>query len=192
MISKRWESDTAAALAGRRIDAVDAKVSQFPLAMIPIVKRAISDLLRKEEVNLLVCSAACGADLVALDAAFEIGIRCRIVLPFEQSRFRQTSVTDRPGDWGVLFDRIVSLVDSKGDLIVLPDGQNPERAYQHANEVIIREVSAVLNPRRLAILVWEGRPRQRGDATAEFRRLAKAAGMSERIVPTLCNQTSEC
>jgi hypothetical protein len=187
VIIKRLESEAVAALAGRRIDAEDAKVSQFPLAMIPIVRHALSDLLRKEAVSLLICSAACGADLLALDAALEAGIRCRIILPFEQSRFRQTSVIDRPGDWGALFDRIVSLVDSRGELIVLRDDQSDERAYQRVNEVIIREASAASIPRRLAILVWEGRPRLQDDATAEFSRLAIAAGMLERIVPTLCN-----
>lgn len=184
---KRLESDTVAALAGRRIDAEDTKVSQFPLAMIPIVKHALSDLLLKEGVSLLICSAACGADLLALDAALEAGIRCRVILPFEPSRFRQTSVIDRPGDWGALFDRIVSFVDNKGDLIVLRDNQSAKCAYQRANEVIIREVIAAPNPRHLAIIVWEGRPRLNDDATAEFRRLANAAGMSERIVPTICN-----
>ena len=186
-MAKRLETDTVAALAGRRIDAEGAKVSQFPLAMIPVVRRALSDLMRKEGVSLLVCSAACGADLLALDAALEAGIRCRVILPFEQSRFRQTSVIDRPGDWGVLFDRIISLVDSKGDLIVLSEGKSAKHAYQRANEVIIHEVIATLVPRRIAIIVWEGRPRRNNDATAEFRRLASAAGMLERVIPTICD-----
>lgn len=184
---KRFESDTVAALAGRRIDAEGTKVSQFPLTMIPIVKHALSELLLNERVSLLICSAACGADLLALDAALEAGIRCRVILPFEPSRFRQTSVIDRPGDWGSLFDRIVSFVDSKGDLIVLRDEQSAKRAYQRANEVIIREAIAAPNPRRLAIIVWEGQPRLKDDATAEFRHLAIAAGMLERTVPTICN-----
>lgn len=183
----RLESDTVAALAGRRIDAEDAKVSQFPLVKVPIVKQALSDLFRKESVSLLICSAACGADLLALDAALEAGIRCRVILPFEQNRFRQTSVIDRPGDWGDLFDRIVSLVDSKGDLTVLRDERSTKRAYQRVNEIIIQEVIAAPIPRRLAIIVWEGRPRLKDDVTAEFRRLANAAGMLERIVPTICD-----
>jgi hypothetical protein len=183
---KRLESDTVAVLAGRRIDAEGTKVSQFSPTMIRIVKRALSDLLIKEGVSLLICSAACGADLLALDAALGAGIRCRVILPFEPSRFRQTSVIDRPGDWGAIFDRIISLVDSRGDLIVLRDEQGVKCAYQRANEAIIREAIAASNPRRLAIIVWEGRPRLKDDTTAEFRRLANAAGMLERIVPTIC------
>jgi hypothetical protein len=174
-----------AALAGRRIDAKETTVVQFPLANVPAVRAALCNLLQKEGVNLLICSAACGADLVALEVALETGIRCRVILPFDRSRFRQTSVIDCPGEWGRLFDRIIPLVDSKGDLVVISDDQIPKCAYQRANETIIREAVAASNTRALAIIVWEGRPRPKDDATAEFRRLASAAGMLERIVPTL-------
>lgn len=179
------ESEAVAALAGRRIDAEGAKVSQFPLAMAPIVKQALANLFQKESIKLLVCSAACGADLLALDAALAAGIHCRVILPFEQNRFRQTSVIDRPGDWGDLFDQIVSFVESKGDLIVLRGNQSAKQAYQRANEVIINEATAALIRRRVAVIVWEGRPRRKDDATSEFRGLANAAGMLERIVPTV-------
>jgi len=167
------ESDTVAALAGRRIDAEDAEVSQFPLSMIPAVKKAPSYLLRKEKVKLLVSSAACGADLLAIETALDAGIQCRVILPFEQDRFRQSSVIDRPGNWGALFDRIISLVDNNGDLIVLQEHQSAKRAYQRVNEVIIQEVSTSINKRRLAIIVWEGQPRVNDDATADFQRLAR-------------------
>ena len=180
-------NDVVAALAGRRIDAKDAKVVQFPLANVPAVKLSLSELLRKEQVGLLICSAASGADLLALDAALDTGIRCRIILPFDPKHFRRTSVVDRPGDWGGLFDRIISLVDGEGGLIVLNGDVSAECSYQQANEAIIREAVTASNTRPLAILVWEGRPRAKDDATAEFRRLASAAGMLERIVPTLCN-----
>jgi hypothetical protein len=40
-------------------------------------------------------AAANGADLVALRVARQLGIRCRVVLPFSANRFRRVSVTDR-------------------------------------------------------------------------------------------------
>ena len=52
-------------------------------------------------MSVLVCSAACGADLIALQAAGRVSLRRRIVLPFEPSRFRDSSVVDRPGDWAL-------------------------------------------------------------------------------------------
>jgi hypothetical protein len=153
--------------------------------MVPFVKQAIANMLRNEGVGLMICSAACGADLLALAAAYEAGIRCRIILPFERTRFRQTSVIDRPGNWEVLFDRIVSLVDDKGDLVVIREEPSKKRAYQQANELIVQEASAAPNARRLAVLVWEGRPRLKDDLTAEFLRLANSAGLLVRTIPTL-------
>jgi hypothetical protein len=70
---------------------------RFPLEAVPTVRRRLADLLAKERAVALVCSAACGADLVALEEAERLGLRRRIVLPFPPERFRKTSVTDRPG-----------------------------------------------------------------------------------------------
>jgi hypothetical protein len=65
------------ALAGRRIDAPDAETPRFPLAAVPFVREQLDALFADRGATALVCSAACGADLVALDAATELGLRCR-------------------------------------------------------------------------------------------------------------------
>src|SRR6476646_7796432 len=58
-----------AALAGRRIDAADSEKSRFPLANVSLVRDRLRELFIKRGVDTLVCSAACGADLVALEVA---------------------------------------------------------------------------------------------------------------------------
>lgn len=174
-----------AALAGRRIDAQDATVPRFPLRNVPLVRARLQRLFAREGVELIVCSAACGADLTALDVACAAGIRCRVVLPFEAKRFRGTSVVDRPGDWGELFDRLVARIESAGDLVVLGDEADAERAYLRANEVIVEQAClAARDRRRLAVVVWEGTAREGEDATEYFRRLASRAGMEERPIFT--------
>lgn len=180
-----FDGTTVAALAGRRVDAEDAPTARFPLAKSAAVRAALRELMREEALGLLVCSAACGSDLLALDAAFELGVRCRVVIPYAQTEFRRTSVTDRPGDWGPLYDRVIARVALTGDLVVLSGSPSDARAYTQANEAIVRQaVSAALPGHALAILVWEGRPRESEDATAEFQQLAIRAGMLERTVLT--------
>jgi hypothetical protein len=134
-----------------------------------------------------VCSAACGADLVALEEAGKLAIRRRVVLPFSKQRFRETSVVDRPGDWGNIFDQVIADVEAKGDLIVLPMTAGDESdAYQAANEAIIREAeTSVGTGEPTAVIVWEGNPRSESDTTDAFRALAKHAGFSQRFVLTL-------
>src|ERR1019366_7008755 len=101
------------ALAGRRVDSADAKESRFPLRNVGIVRTRARAALKEIGATALVSSAACGADLIALSEAGKLGLRRRVVLPFERSRFRDTSVTDRPGDWGPLYDQVLDAVRSE-------------------------------------------------------------------------------
>src|SRR5688572_14676271 len=98
---------SVAALAGRRIDAADAQSVHFPLSNVSVVRQALVSIFLDKHVALLIASAACGADLIALDAALESGLRCRVVLPFEPDKFRETSVVDRPGEWGPIYDKAI-------------------------------------------------------------------------------------
>lgn len=176
------------ALAGRRIDSVDTNPSRFPREAVPTVRRRLADLLVHERAVAIVCSAACGADILALEEAERLSIRRRIVLPFPADRFRLTSVVDRPGDWGQRFDRLVQAAAESGDLVVLSgDPDNGDAAYRAANEAILAEAEtlAVETAHRLiAAIIWEGFARPTGDATAEFRSFAAEAGFEDRVILT--------
>lgn len=185
------------AVAGRRIDAPDADEARFPLEMKDIVRQRILDLLSERNVAVLVCSAACGADLLALDAAEELHIRRRVVLPFELDKFRETSVTDRPGEWGPLFQDVIKEVAAEGDLIVLEAAHDNSRAYAAANSIILEQAAllaeerlvsssdAATFPGKLALAVWDGFPRGDGDMTAAFLQEARRVGFEIAEIMTL-------
>ncbi len=175
------------ALAGRRIDPEGSDPARFPLSQVEAVRQRLNSLIVEERIGAIVCSAACGADLVALEEAGKLGIRRRVVLPFAKKRFRETSVVDRPGDWGEIYDRVIASVEARGDLVELPPTAGDEdEAYWAANETIIREAERIPGAgQRMAIIVWEGSPCSKSDATDAFRRLAEEAGFSERVVLTL-------
>jgi hypothetical protein len=177
-----------AALAGRRIDAADAANARFPLARTEMVRGRLRALLRTERSDALASSAACGADLIALGVAGALGLRRRVVLPFAPERFRQTSVTDRPGDWGPLFDRIIGEVRAKGDLVVLGLDEGDDATYAAANEAILTQAEAFAGgepSQVVAIIVWEGRSRGEGDLTEGFATLARTRGHPVREVLTV-------
>lgn len=177
------------ALAGRRIDLPDTHNPRFPLQNTTKVRRLISDILMKYKATTLVCSGSCGADLLALDVAGELGLRRRIVLPFECDRFRKTSVIDRPGDWSSLFDRVCKEVEAIGDLIILHE-INKESPFITVNHVILdeawalafqsadrqKEVGNNLGDKILAVLVWDGISRGKGDVTDAFMNEAHKRG----------------
>src|SRR5260370_15444748 len=80
------------AVAGRRIDAPDAAVARFPLANRRLVARRIGAALWRLDATAVVASAACGADLLALDAAGRRGLQRRAILPYAEARVLEDSV----------------------------------------------------------------------------------------------------
>lgn len=172
-----------AALAGRRID-VPNSPPRFPLQSVDHVRAQLEQLFETERVGFLVCSAACGADLIALEIAREKAIHFKIVLPFPVEQFRQFSVVDRPGNWGAVFDEIINSIPST-DLTVLHTVADVNDAYEAATREIVRQATAAAAPSKaLAIAVWEGKGRQGTDATASFLRHAHRVGMNTRTVST--------
>jgi hypothetical protein len=175
------------ALAGRRVDAEDAKQDRFPAKNVDVVRQRIRTILRTYRASVVVSSAACGVDLLALSEAGRLGLRRRVVLPFTRERFRSTSVTDRPGEWGLLYDDVLNEVEKSGDLVVmqLSSGNEP---YAEANHLILDQ--ALLLGQQLqhpvtAVLVWDGKSRGEGDLTEEFGAYARKKGFPVVEVMTL-------
>jgi hypothetical protein len=163
------------ALAGRRVDAADAKQQRFPAKNVDIVRERIRSMLQTHDTAVLVSSAACGADLLALSEAGKLGLRRRVVLPFDREKFRTTSVTDRQGDWGPLYDRVLNEVEKNGDLLVMQLNSEDE-AYAEANHAMLDQALSLgqqLQDRVTAVLVWDGKSRGEGDLTEEFRVYAR-------------------
>jgi hypothetical protein len=175
------------ALAGRRIDAPDAAQVRFPLRNVDMVEDRIRQCLR-ETACALICSAACGSDLLALGIAGELGIRRRVVLPFERGRFRETSVVDRPGDWAQRYDRALDEIERQGDLSVLGYEPTDPSAYARTNAAIVDEALRISRQEKKvaqALIVWDGKSRGAEDVTAHFLDEARAKGMRVLEVLTL-------
>jgi hypothetical protein len=158
------------ALAGRRVDALGAQ-PRFPLQKIEIVRDRIHSALQEQKSIALVSSAACGADLLALLEAGRLGLRRRIVLPFDRAKFRKTSVIDRPGNWGSIYDRVLDEVEAKGEVMIIQP-QSEETAYVDATYKILDEALRLSRDHHCsatAMVVWDGKSRGHRDLTEEFK-----------------------
>jgi hypothetical protein len=179
---------TVIAVAGRRIDA-DPDGERFPLRNADLVRARLCDVFDRFEARTLVTAAACGTDLLAIEAASARGMRIRIILPFAAARFRETSVVDRPGQWGPVYDRAIEEAGALGDLVELPNEDLPEQeAYLAANERLIAEATALAAHDRqpaLAAIATEGESRNPEDVTADFARRARMAGLEVVNISTL-------
>jgi hypothetical protein len=176
------------ALAGRRIDAPDSAQQRFPFQNLRRVTEDIRTLFTELKPKALVCSAANGADILALETAGDLAIDRKVVLPFTPEVFRSTSVVDRPGGWGKRFDRLFATMKSQDAVLCLDRSDRGPDAYRAANAMIIEQahnIARSLHTSATAVLIWDGQSRGAQDITWEFRQAALKAGLQIREVGTL-------
>lgn len=160
------------AFAGRRIDADNAEKPVFPLALGSSVKTKIIQALRDTHAKHVISSGACGTDLLAMQAAETLQVLKTMVLPFKAETFKMTSVIDRPGDWGFVFDNLVTELRQSGHLIELDLDKDDPDVYTKTNLHLLDEAEKLATKDRhravMAMIVWEGKPRGTGDTTHHF------------------------
>ena len=92
------------AFAGHMIDAPDRPVPRFPRDLVPAVDAALRAELARLHQPVVFASAACGADLLFIDAALDRNAEVTIVLPFDREDFVRTSVAVGGDEWLARFD----------------------------------------------------------------------------------------
>ena len=186
---------------GRRIDAHNATVRRFPLRNLGMVRERLRVALDQCSPTVMISSAAAGADLLALEEARRRGIRRRVFLPFSPERFRQTSVSDVPGDWGPMFDEICAHLQGSQDLVVMAEnrGRKPnDSAYLTTILTMLDDAVSLSGHSReseqqphstthdiIALAIWDGVSRGANDMTAHFISEAHARGIQVIEVSTL-------
>ncbi|HZC05725.1 MAG TPA: hypothetical protein VE338_08790 [Ktedonobacterales bacterium] len=179
------------AVAGRRIDAPGAQPPRFPLTRRSQTRRKITAALRRLDATVVVSSAACGADLLALDAARALGLRRRIILPYRPEWFLADSVTDRPGHWKALYESLIAEARATGDLVALDYPRGSDDAFRAVNENIVSEAQRLAQRESPSdpsaalggLIIWEGAPRGPDDITQHLKeRLEQAGGRVERVL----------
>jgi hypothetical protein len=166
---------TVLAVAGRRIDPAAPDEPRFPAGNEALVALRIRDRMVSAASKVVVCSGACGADILALEAAAQLGLGRRLVLPFARKQFRATSVADRGEGWGRRFDTILQQLQSE-DIVELNLQIGSHEAYAATNSEILDQAEGLASGtgrRALAMVIWNGLNRGATDLTDQFRRLAE-------------------
>ena len=178
---------TVAATAGRRIDAPGAEERRFPAGNERVVAQRIHNILVGSGCRAVVSSAACGADILVLEIAQQLGLRRRVVLPFTRDEFRATSVADRGEEWGQRFDAILDHLPA-ADILQMNLAKGDDQAYATVNAKILDEATtwgAEMQRPLLAMVVWNGFTRGATDLTDGFRKLALERKIDTISIPTL-------
>ena len=94
--------------AGHMIDRPGAKRIRFPAALEPFVAEALAAALAHRQRPVVYTSAACGGDLLFIEAALAVDAELNIVLPFDRDDFVEASVAIAGSAWVDRFDRALA------------------------------------------------------------------------------------
>jgi len=169
--------------AGRRVDAPDAAAVRFPSSNVDVVRQRIRKCFGESKPDFLVTAAACGTDLLALEVAGQLSIKRVVLLPSEPAVFRGSSVVDRPGDWGEMFDRLVQEV--KVEVLNVPEGQT---GYLETNLRLLDRAQTLASSNNTvarALVVWDKKSRGPDDVTGHFLAQARLRKMQVVEISTL-------
>lgn len=92
------------AFAGHMVDEAGRAAPRFPASLIPGVAAALAQQVARLHRPVIYTSAACGADLLFIEAARARQAEINIVLPFDQQDFIHTSVAVAGDAWIGRFD----------------------------------------------------------------------------------------
>jgi hypothetical protein len=178
------------ALVGRRIGQPGDVAALFPDSNTERVRQRLKALFHEVGATCLVSSGACGADLLAMEVARELCLKRRMILPFDRDRFVESSVIDRgyARDWGTVFQTIADEIDADNGLIILRNAGVGHAAYRTVNSEILDEAERMAREGQsgaLAVVVWNGKPRQSVDLTKAFVDEARARSLPVREVLTI-------
>jgi len=151
----------------------------FPPELEAVVCREIRSRIERLRPVAAYGSAACGSDILCLEAARELGAEVHVTLPFAPAEFRKQSVDVAPG-WGERFDRLLAAADS---VVVTSDHPTSGSlaGYEYANLVLTgagRLRAAVLGTSLVGLAVWDGKAARGRGGTGDVVALWRERGIA--------------
>ena len=149
------------------------------------MKERLRHCIQSLDAGFGYASAACGADILFLEALQELGRESAIVLPYSAEQFRRDSVDIlQHENWGERFERAVAAASSvtTASSLCLADGS---ASFEYGNRYL--EGLAMLRTRRLdteliGIAVWDGQQTAALGGTSETIAQWQRSGVTMEIV----------
>jgi class 3 adenylate cyclase len=145
--------------AGHMIDRPDRAAPRFPPQLEQAVAKEIQNTIEKLDPGFGFASAACGSDILFLEAMLDAGAEISVVLPYEEEQFIRDSVDFIPSsNWRDRFDRVLE----RAKRVIIASPQKLEIggvAYEFCNDLLFG--LGVIRARRLEtplipLAVWDG------------------------------------
>ncbi len=170
---------------GHMIDAPDRRVPRFPLEKEDEIRKLLEKQLEVMNAGIGFASAACGSDILFLEAMLARGGTIHLVLPWPADEFVKTSVDlDGKGTWNKRFEAVLARAAS---IRVLGQLYMPGSAigFEYCNlavnglaRVFARSLDLDITP----LAVWDGFVGGPG-GTGSFVRYWRSQRVPVKIVP---------
>ena len=170
---------------GHMIDMPGRAIPRFPAELEPAVAREIRDRIATLKPGFGFSSAACGSDILFLEAMLEARAEIAIVLPYKEEAFIRDSVDFVPGaNWRARFSRVLE----KSARVITASSQRLEIggiSYDFCNQLLFglaairaRQLGAQLVP----LAVWDGLPGDGTGGAASVVECWRASGYEPEII----------
>ncbi len=173
-----------AVFSGHMIDQGDRATPRFPPHLESEVAATIRARLNQLDIGIGFASAACGSDILFLEALLERDGDAHIVLPFNKERFIEESVDVGKGNWRERFDRVML---QASQVITASNHQlnDDSTSYEYAN--LLLHGLAKIKARQLETglvrqVVWDGRGGDGPGGTASVIEEWQSAGHEVDVI----------
>jgi class 3 adenylate cyclase len=183
---ERWlPSPVVAVFTGHLIDAADRAQPRFPARAEHAVFAALRQALQEMRAQVSFSSAACGADILFLEAMLAQGGEINIVLPSDIDSFLQASVIrDDDTRWVERFQRVI---EAAKQVIYASHHAATDVYLAYANVMMFglaKSRARGIDGRVRALAVWDGQPGQSGGTGSAISRW-RSCGQAVRAVNPL-------
>ena len=170
---------------GHMIDHPGRASARFPASIEGAIAAAIRARLAVLKPMAAYGSAACGSDILCLEAMRELGVETHIVLPFPAGEFHRVSVDFAPGGWSERFERVLAAATS---VTVTSEhrARGSSATFEYANFVLTgmaRLRSEVLQTDLRGLAIWDAQPSGGGGGAASLVGLWQSQGIITGHVP---------
>ena len=149
------------AFAGHMMDRPDRAEPRFPKDLEKAVAAEIGAWIDRVKPKFGFASAACGSDILFLEAMLERGAEVSVVLPYNREEFVRDSVDCIPGsDWRTRFDRVMA----QAARVLVASDEKLEIggvSYDFCNQLLLGLAairSQQLESELIPLVVWNGQP----------------------------------
>ncbi|HNY11853.1 MAG TPA: hypothetical protein PKK26_09715, partial [Candidatus Wallbacteria bacterium] len=184
-INKCFKIPSVVVFSGHMIDRPGRSVPRFPPELEQAVYNSISQRLFEVNAGFGFSSAACGSDILFIEALLKRGAESHIVLPYDKYQFMKNSVDVIEGaEWGGRFN---AALKKAAQVFTASENMFEEEgiSYEYSNHLLIgmaRMKAAQIGTNTVSMAVWDKKTGDGPGGTSSFVEKLRSLGMNFELI----------